>query len=484
MNSALVVCLLTSTIVRPSNAFLDRYTIIPPLGTVKSIDTSLRSVFALNDDYLLVFEKQNFRLEKTLHFEKTTQLVGYDEYFDDVWVLTENSIVRLNALTFSALEFPLSTTVVAFGIGPDALFLDGTADYRLDKRTGVLQRIYEFPENLKWRRNTTDAELQQYPFLTPYYYYDEPPETQQPFAEFSITALHRDGIDLYIGTDCYGILKYNTITWNKERFVYGPLDSRIYRVREFEDVVYLISAQGISTYPQDTQNWHYLRFAQRITDMLPLGNTFLFSVGNRLSEMESGVMLTVGNTTADILTLSADDSYIYIGTRSGLRRMERGSQTLMPFGPDRYAVYSIYATDETIYAGDEFALYAYDRLLRTWAEVVPLGIKDIVELKDNLYLLGLNNQLMRRPLHQDTTVQDTADWFFLPYFNIYDIDTDGDVLYCASFAGVYAYEPETEFYSMIHNLPSLRYDHVFIIDSTIVGVAQDNLYALPIEHRN
>lgn len=469
---------------RPENAFLDRYTLIPPLGIVKSIDTSLRSVFAINDNYLLVFEKQRFELEKTVRFEKNIHLVGYDPYFDDVWVLTENSLIRLNALTFSAQEFPLSTTVSAFGIGQDALFLDGVADYRLDKRTGSLQKVFEFPGNLTWRRRTTSAEFRQYPFLTPYYYYDDPGETQQPFSEFSITTLHSDGIDLYVGTDRYGILKYNTISWNKERFVYGPLNSRIYRVRKFEDMVYFISAQGISVYPQDTRNWRYQRFAQRITDMLPLGNTFLFSVGNRLSEMESGVMLTVGNTTADILALSADESHIYIGTRSGLLRMEKGSRTPLSFGPDRYAVYSVYATDEKLYAGDEFALYAYDRLTHTWAEIVPLGIKDIIELKGDLYLLGLNNQLMRYPLSHDMTAQDTVDWFLLPYFNVYDIDTDDDVLYCASFAGVYAYEPETEFYTMIHDLPSLRYDYVFVVDSTIVAVSQDNLYAIPVEYRN
>jgi hypothetical protein len=468
----------------PENPFFDRYTLIPPLGTVKSIDASLRSVFAINDDYLLVFEKQNLKLERTLHFEKTIRLVGYDPYFDDVWVLTENSLIRLSALTFSAQEFPLSTTVAAFGIGQDALFLDGVADYRLDKQTGVQQRISEFPGNLIWHRSMTDVDLRQYPFLTPYYYYDDPKETQQPFAEFRITALHADGMDLYVGTEQYGMLKYNTVSWNKERFVYGPLDSRIYRVRKFEDTVYLISAQGISIYPQDTRNWRYERFAQRITDMLPLGNSFLLSVGNRLSEMESGVMLTVGNTTADILALSADESHIYVGTRSGLFRMEKGSRSLISFGPDRYAVYSIYATDETVYAGDERALYAYDRLTQVWAEIVPLGIKDIIELKGDLYLLGLNNQLMRHPLRPDTTVQDTADWFLLPYFNIYDIDTDDDVLYCASFAGVYAYEPETEFYTMIHNLPSVRYDYVFVVDSTIVAVSQGNLYALPTEDRN
>ena len=91
---------------------------------------------------------------------------------------------------------------------------------------------------------------------------------------------------------------------------------------------------------------------------------------------------------------------------------------------------------------------------------------------------------MRYQLAQDSTVHDTTNWFLLPYFNIYDIETDNEVLYCASFAGVYVYEPETEFYQMVHSLPSLSYDHVFVIDNNIVAVSKGNLFTLPVKYRD
>ncbi len=484
MINTLLLCSLYSILIMPGNAFLDRYTLIPPLGTITSVAVSLRSVYATNDNYLLVFEKQKFALEKTLLFDKMIHLVGYDPYYDDVWILSENSMIRLNALTYSAREFQINSGVSAFGIGNDYLFLDGVKDFRLDKRTGELQQIYEFPGNLTWYRRTTTADMRKYPFLTPYYYYDKPEETQIPFHEFAITALYEDGIDLYVGTDHYGILKYNTISWDMERLVYGPLDSRVHRVRKFEDQIYLISPLGISYFPRDTRNWRYQRFAQRISDILPLGNTYLFSIGNRLSQMESGVAISIGNATADILSLHSDETHIYIGTRSGLLRMQKGGRDPAPFGPDRYAVYSIYSTNNKLFAGDEFSLYEYDCETQHWAKILPFGIKDIVEVKGELYLLGINNQLMRYQLVQDSVVDDTTNWFLLPYFNIYDIETDNEVLYCASFAGVYVYEPETELYQMVSSLPSLSYDHVFVIDSNIVAVSKGNLFTLPVKYRD
>jgi hypothetical protein len=137
-----------------------------------------------------------------------------------------------------------------------------------------------------------------------------------------------------------------------------------------------------------------------------------------------------------------------------------------------------------LFVGDEFSLYEYNRATAQWMKVLPLGVKNIVEVKGDLYLLGINNQLMKYQLNQDSVAQDSANWFLLPYFNIYDIATDDEVLYCASFAGVYVYEPATEFYTSILNLPSLHYDYVFVADSTIVAVSQDNIYTLPLRYRD
>jgi hypothetical protein len=156
----------------------------------------------------------------------------------------------------------------------------------------------------------------------------------------------------------------------------------------------------------------------------------------------------------------------------------------MPFGPQRYAVYYVYPTDDAVYAGGEFALYKYSRSERIWSTVLGFGVKDIVGLKDDIYTLGTNNQIMRILDTSADTLNADSSWVLLPYFNIYDIDTDDEVLYCATYAGIYYYEPEDALYRVIYNLPRIKYDHVSVIDHQLIAVGENSVYSLPLEHRD
>ena len=87
------------------------------------------------------------------------------------------------------------------GIGIDYLYLDTGRKYSFNKRTGEINLIKFFPENLKWYKKTTEDDINNYPFLTPYYYYDKPEESQSPFQKYGITAVYDDGMYLYVGTE-------------------------------------------------------------------------------------------------------------------------------------------------------------------------------------------------------------------------------------------------------------------------------------------
>ena len=156
----------------------------------------------------------------------------------------------------------------------------------------------------------------------------------------------------------------------------------------------------------------------------------------------------------------------------------------MPFGPDRYAVYVVYPMDNEIFVGSETGFYKYNREFNKWLKEISFGVKDIVELKGALYLLGVNNQIIKYKNIQHDSLKSDTTWILLPYFNIYDIDTDGEVLYCASYAGINYYEPGTEFYKVIYNLPRIKYDYVFAVDNNILAVSDKNIYSLPIEYRD
>lgn len=484
MINLLLCCTIFSINITPQNISWDHYTIIPPLGRIKSIATSPLYVFAISDNYLLIFDKYNLALKKTIHFDEHINLVGYDQQYDDLWITSNSSIIRLTVVSYNMREYPGIDGVNRFSIGQDYVYLDGVKNYSLNKRTGELKIIHSFPGDVKWFKKTTTSDLKNYTFLTPYYYFDKPQESQSPFHQFPITSIYDDGMDLYVGTEGYGILKYNKISWLKQRVIYGPLDSGIRKVKKFGNNIYFISSLGLSYYPTGTDNWKYQRFTHEVVDLIPLKNYFIISFGNQISRTNGGMVFSISNFATDILSLNSDDVYLYIGTNSGLFKMYKESREPIPFGPGQFAVYAVCPTRDDIFVGGEFAFYQYNREKNTWSKVLPYGVKNIIKIKDELYLLGFNNQLIKYRNTQNSSPDVDTNWVLLPYFNIYDIDTDNEVLYCASYAGIYYYEPDTELYKVIYNLPRIKYDYVFVADNNIIAVASKNIYLLPIEYRD
>jgi hypothetical protein len=484
MINLLLCCIIFSINITPKNIFWDHYSIVPPLGRIKSLVTSPLYVFAISDNYLLMFDKQNLNIKKTIHFDQDIDLVGYDQYYNDLWIISTSGIIRFTIASYNVSEYPAVTEVDRFGIGQNYLYLDGTRDYSLNKRTGEVKIINSFPGNLVWYKKTTGADIKNYTFLTPYYYFDELEESQAPFHQFPITAIYDDGMYLYVGTDRYGILKYNKISWQKQRVIYGPLDSGIRKAKKFDNNIYFISSLGLSYYPAGADNWKYQRFTYDIADVLPFNNYFIVSFGSRISRASGGVIFTISNFSTNILCLSQDKKYLYVGTNSGLFKIAKEANIPMPFGPDRYAVYVVYPMDNEIFVGSETGFYKYNREFNKWLKEISFGVKDIVELKGVLYLLGVNNQVIKyQNIHKDSADIDTS-WFLLPYFNIYDIDTDDKVLYCASYAGINYYDPDNELYNVIYNLPRIKYDYVFVVDNSILAVSNKNIYSLPLKYRD
>jgi hypothetical protein len=469
---------LVSVTTVPQNPFFDHYTVIPPLGTITSIATAPQYVFAASDNYLLFFNKQSLVLEKTVYLDREIHLIGYDQQYDDLWLFNTSNIVRLAVTSYITREYPFTERVTRCGIGIDYVYLDASQKYALNKRTGEIKVITSFPEDVKWYKKTTATDIQQYRYLTPYYYMDDSKESQVPFQHYTITSIYDDGVWLYVGTAQFGLLKYNTVSWQKTRVVYGPLDNVITKVKKFNNNIYFISPSGISYYIPGTVNWKYQRLLHEVTDFIWEDNNLIIGFENRTARAQGALEFTLSNFKTSVLCLSSDEQYTYVGTQSGLYRIAQGSNEPLQFGPAQYPVYTVYPTDDELYVGAEFGFYKYNRANEQWSEIINQGIKDIVEIKDELYLLGMNNQLIKYWNSSDT------GWVVLPYFNIYDIDTDNDVLYCASYAGVYYYEPATEFYKVIFELPRIRYDYVFVIDNDILVVSDQHIYRLPTAYRD
>jgi len=461
----------------------EKFTIIPPIGQVKTIATTPLLVCVISDYHLILFDKFDLHIDKTFVFEEEPLIVGYDQYSSDLWIATSSHVVRITLSSYSIREYQGIDGVTRIGIDEEYVYLDGIEDRGLNKRTGMLEVVQGFPGTASWYRKSTSSDIKKHSFLTPYFYSDDNNSTDSPFARHPITAVHEDGMDLYVGTDGYGILKYNTVSLNKQRVIYGPLDLEIHQVREFSTDIYFISALGVSRYTPDSRSWEYYRMSFPARDILVKNNSFMIGIDNRLSSWNGGVMITMSTSTNDIITLADDDSCLYIGTRSGMYKMYENTHDMIGFGPDRFSVNAIHVDPDHIFAGGEYALYEYDRTGQKWSKLLPFGIKDITQIDNKLYLLSTNNQLLHYTI-SDPVIEADTQWVLLPYFNIYDIAVDQDVVYCASYAGVHYYEPETGLYKVIYNLPRVRYDHVYIADDHIMAVADNALYSLPTKYRD
>jgi hypothetical protein len=485
--ASIVICLLTQLNIYPQNAAWDHYSMMAPLGRVKSIASSNLQIFALSDDYLLFIDKNNFRLENAIYVNRSMELVGYDNYTTDLWIVCRDNIIRLMTTSYNVREFPIQFTISRFSIGVDYVYFESVKTgqkYALDKITGALSTITSYPGNLTWYKRMSSGDVTQYPFLSPYYYSDDIQVSQTPFQRYAITAIYDDGMNLYVGTDGYGILKYNKISWQSQRIINGPLDSRVIGVRRVDDRIVLISNSGISYFTPETRNWDYRRFKDMVVDLVYYNGDIYVAQRNRVLRTTGMMEFAVGTFNKDILSLAHDERNIYIGTRSGAYRIIEGTGEPLLFGPSTYAVNIIYPTSHAVYVGGELGMYEYDRTTDEWSTVLNFGTKDIVEIAGDIYSLGTNNQIIRHPsTAADTTVTDTA-WILLPYFNVYDIDTDGTVLYCATYSGIYYYEPTSASYRVIYNLPRINYEHVFVVDDRLLALSKDLVYSLPLEYRD
>jgi len=483
MTSILLTCLIFSVNIYPQNVFFDPYTIIPPLGNIKSIAASTLDIFAVSDNNLLVFDKNNLSLKRTYVFDSPINLIAYDQWFDDVWITGTNEIIRLSLGSGISRQYQINEHINAVGIALDYIYLDAGIKYQLNRTTGETKLMGTFPNGIKWYRSTSENDIRKYPMLNPYYYSDDLEESQLPFFQYPVTSLCDDGIILYVGTQGYGLLRYNKVSWQKERVIYGPLDRRVRKVQKFGDDQYFISPSGISIYT-GTSGWRYLRMLGDISNLVTIGDKLMVSIGNRLSYLSGTMLFPIADFDNSVLAVSTDGNNIYIGTAYGMFRVLDGSNEPFEFGPDKYPVNAVYVTEKNVYVGGEVAFYRYEKRTMTWSKVINRGIKDIVEINNEFYLLSTDNQLIKYRDGASDSLSNDTNWVLLPYFNVYDIDTDHEVLYCASYAGVAYYDPKDQLYKVMYNLPRIKFNYVFVADSDLIAVSDQGIYRLPVKYRD
>lgn len=478
--------LLLALEVYPKNILLDRYELVPPLGKVKSIATSVNKIFAVSDNYLLMFDRNTLQLIRTVYFDKEISLLAYDQFYDELYISSINSLLRYNINLGSVREYQFTDVVYGIGVTPDKIYILSQENYSLDRISGKLGYITQFPENVRWYKAFDHKDLNNYRFLSPYFFQDNLSETNDPFYRYEITSFYDDGMYLYVGTNQFGILKYNKISLERERIVYGPLGNRNLKLKKIGPTYYFISSSGISNLKQDVKkSWQYFRLMNEPEDLLLFNNELIVSYGNTLMRISGAVSSPIAQFRHIVLALNFDDTNIYVGTDNGMYRILRQTNEPLEFGPDKYGVHVVFPTPDQVFVGGEFATYRFERETSKWYRIFPRGVKDICEVARGLYFLTTDNQLLQYLPPGDSSQSgiDTLP-IILPYFNIYDIDSDGELLYCATASGINYFDPRSQLYNPVYNLPRIKYNYVAIIDSSIIAVSDQNIYRLAIRFRD
>uniref|UniRef100_A0A7C4XL35 Uncharacterized protein n=1 Tax=candidate division WOR-3 bacterium TaxID=2052148 RepID=A0A7C4XL35_UNCW3 len=481
--SIFISSLLFGIEIYPRNPFLEHYEIIPPLGRVTSLATSSQNFFATSDNYLLIFDKNTLHLKKSIFFSQVVDLIAYDNFFDEIWLRSNNLLLRFNPNLGSLREYYINFNFSAIGIAEEYLYLSGVKKYRLNRMSGELNEVSDFPKNVKWYKETKEEEIRNYKFLIPYYYLDGLEESQTPFERYPITSLYDDGMYLFVGTDRYGILRYNKLSYNKERIIYGPLGCEFRRARKFDNKYYLLSANGISIYNPGDEKWQYRRTSGEPGDIILSDGDILITFGNQLVSFSGSIVTPISQFSNFVLTLNFDDESIYIGTNNGMYRLIKGSDTPFEFGPSRYAINAIHISKENIYVGGELGFYQYDKNEKRWYFLLNRGVKDICETEMGLYLLTADNQLVWYQKEiSDSLRENETLWVLLPFFNIYDIETDRRFVYCATHAGVNYFDPLNKTYNPVYDLPRIRYNYIILTGEDILAISDKAIYRLPLRY--
>ncbi len=474
----MIVFFLIALQIYPANPRLDRYEVVPTLGRIGALTVSAFDLFALSDQELIVINKSDLRITRTVAFDAPVSLMAYDQFRDELWLAAGNSLIRFNLALGSIREYPLSSgPISALAVTPERVYFMAGEPYSLQVMTGVIKKTMP-PEGLNWSQTLTDEELQKHPYLSPYYYRDDPSESQVPMTRFEITALLDDGLYVYAGTDRFGVLRYNALTLQHERVIYGPLDSQVRQARRVGGRIAFLTEAGLSFYDPQSNRWSYRRLEVPIAQFLALDTTILIASNSQLSTLSGTMVFPITEFPTRVLALGADERRYFIGTEWGMFQIPRGTRESFVFGPDKNPVRSILVLDNHTYVGTDFALYRGDSAGTTWDTIMPFGVQKMLPVGSDLYCLSVSNQLIRcRPVAD-------SQWILLPYFNIYDIETDSAVVYCAGYNGLNYYDPAGGFYKPIYRLPRLAYRHVFLADGHLLVVADGGFYRLAVGDRD
>lgn len=330
MNVILIITVIVY-IGNPSN-----WVVFGDFRNVFSIYPDTRYVWVASDGGVVIYDKlfHRWRIPHTrTPFPSDIKIMIADASSGDIWFVTKSLLGSYNPVFQDCKIYNLpEQNPNSIGVMRKYAYVKYDRQiYEFNKFSGEFKRLDGAPAGIVWYPKDSP---QNYPFLAPYFVQD------RKLKRYYMTSAARDGEDLWVGTQGYGLYKYNIYTYEPTHCIFGPGNKCVNVMLKDGDIFWFggISGNVITRWDRKNDEWTYFSvednygiLSTSITSITATEKYAWFGTKEGVTRYEksSGDFQTYtvfdGLPSNFVLSLAADSLSLWVGTIQGLVRMEDGN---------------------------------------------------------------------------------------------------------------------------------------------------------------
>lgn len=314
---------------------------------------------------------------------------GYDKYLDCLWIVTPDGVQKYNQSVGSSELFPNVAQWVqgihSIGIGEEAVwFVSDREVLKFRREDGEWSRQTNIPVNVEWwgRKSLALLDSSRYSFLSPYYYIDP------NFVRYEITSVAKDDRYLWVGTDGYGVWRYDLITFQGEHLLYGLAKSRVDCVAKDGDSLWIGGtngeSKGITLWDRKNGKFKYfetpyipglksedVHAIEIAKGFVGFGTNEGVSLYDKQDKRWWTYTIFDGLPSNKVISLERDSSYLFCGTDFGLAVLDT-KKRVVEFAPqlNNLRINDIEKMGDTILFATDHGVFFIDKTDTSWKQLL------------------------------------------------------------------------------------------------------------------
>jgi ligand-binding sensor domain-containing protein len=374
---------------------------LPSVETIHSITADPFNVYIGTPDAIYIFEKLANQVTRTLTSSDgitgVIRICAFDRQSDLLWIVAENQLIGYNPRTNFIITLYPNFYIRSLGVVNSYLyFLTDDKPQRMQKTNHTFKVVDKTDTNAIWYGERKSYQVTDYPFLVPYFYFDE------NLVRHNITVVFEDRKTLWVGADEYGLLTYDLVTKQPlSHWRLGPDIGTIYRIIKLDNEIWFVGNDGYAKYFSQTGNWDYyqtlfgvifssksillqfkildLKRAQGISSLVQEQNNYWIGSQNQLFvyEAKTNFLTPVVTFLSQVNNISANGDTILIATTDGLylyrEKTEKLDTVFDIYNKLGFGVFDIYRAKSFYYFSVYGGFLSLDTL-DTWQLHIPPGI--------------------------------------------------------------------------------------------------------------